>query len=137
MFFFFFFFFKQKTAYEIRKGDWSSDVCSSDLRPHRRPGAGRRDGPLVLTDGGDPRLDRPNQWGQRGWDDARGRPRRRDVPPPGTDQHASVVRALDRAVPLFPTLARVALLHRRRDALVHELRGGAGADPVVGVARRV
>src|SRR5216117_4292735 len=28
---FFFFFFKQKTAYEIRKGDWSSDVCSSDL----------------------------------------------------------------------------------------------------------
>src|SRR5216117_2947185 len=29
---FFFFFFKQKTAYEIRKGDWSSDVCSSDLR---------------------------------------------------------------------------------------------------------
>src|SRR5216117_4419203 len=27
----FFFFFKQKTAYEIRKGDWSSDVCSSDL----------------------------------------------------------------------------------------------------------
>src|SRR5216117_4580654 len=24
------FFFKQKTAYEIRKGDWSSDVCSSD-----------------------------------------------------------------------------------------------------------
>src|SRR5216117_1713084 len=31
--FFFFFFFKQKTAYEIRKGDWSSDVCSSDLMP--------------------------------------------------------------------------------------------------------
>src|SRR5216117_4202223 len=28
---FLFFFFKQKTAYEIRKGDWSSDVCSSDL----------------------------------------------------------------------------------------------------------
>src|SRR5216117_4607990 len=32
----FFFFFKQKTAYEIRKGDWSSDVCSSDLQRHRR-----------------------------------------------------------------------------------------------------
>ena len=27
----FFFFFKQKTAYEIGTGDWSSDVCSSDL----------------------------------------------------------------------------------------------------------
>ena len=24
-------FFKQKTAYEIHRGDWSSDVCSSDL----------------------------------------------------------------------------------------------------------
>src|SRR3546814_1028172 len=30
---FFFFFFKQKTAYEMRISDWSSDVCSSDL-PH-------------------------------------------------------------------------------------------------------
>src|SRR5881398_1654975 len=26
-----FFFFKQKTAYEMLSGDWSSDVCSSDL----------------------------------------------------------------------------------------------------------
>src|SRR3546814_3411382 len=37
----FFFFFKQKTAYEMRISDWSSDVCSSDLgevaadQPHR------------------------------------------------------------------------------------------------------
>src|SRR3546814_8183344 len=34
-----FFFFKQKTAYEIRISDWSSDVCSSDLLtpdPHAR-----------------------------------------------------------------------------------------------------
>src|SRR3546814_5454785 len=31
MFFFLFFFFKQKTAYEMRISDWSSDVCSSDL----------------------------------------------------------------------------------------------------------
>src|SRR3546814_15521484 len=28
-----FFFFKQKTAYEMRISDWSSDVCSSDLGP--------------------------------------------------------------------------------------------------------
>src|SRR3546814_5162510 len=27
------FFFKQKTAYEMRISDWSSDVCSSDLGP--------------------------------------------------------------------------------------------------------
>src|SRR3546814_20894700 len=31
LFIFFFFFFKQKTAYEMRISDWSSDVCSSDL----------------------------------------------------------------------------------------------------------
>src|SRR3546814_7709306 len=31
-----FFFFKQKTAYEMRISDWSSDVCSSDLRASRR-----------------------------------------------------------------------------------------------------
>src|SRR3546814_6683255 len=30
-----FFFFKQKTAYEMRISDWSSDVCSSDLRRYR------------------------------------------------------------------------------------------------------
>src|SRR3546814_8701574 len=28
------FFFKQKTAYELRISDWSSDVCSSDLLRH-------------------------------------------------------------------------------------------------------
>src|SRR3546814_5528146 len=28
----FVFFFKQKTAYEMRNSDWSSDVCSSDVR---------------------------------------------------------------------------------------------------------
>src|SRR6187551_2254863 len=32
-----FFFFMQKTAYEITHSDWSSDVCSSDLRPRRAP----------------------------------------------------------------------------------------------------
>src|SRR3546814_10272100 len=31
-----FFFFKQKTAYEVRISDWSSDVCSSDLKNRKR-----------------------------------------------------------------------------------------------------
>src|SRR3546814_20329312 len=35
------FFFKQKTAYEVRISDWSSDVCSSDLK-RRRSACGRR-----------------------------------------------------------------------------------------------
>src|SRR3546814_1917734 len=44
---FFLFFFKQKTAYEMRISDWSSDVCSSDLQIgllHQadQPGAVRR-----------------------------------------------------------------------------------------------
>src|SRR3546814_2433061 len=50
----FFFFFKQKTAYEMRISDWSSDVCSSDLiltihptsiqpEPARRPRAAGHD----------------------------------------------------------------------------------------------
>src|SRR3546814_4114855 len=43
LFFVVVFFFKQKTAYEMRISDWSSDVCSSDLWPgggvgrHRNP----------------------------------------------------------------------------------------------------
>src|SRR3546814_2418203 len=40
-----FFFFKQKTAYEVRISDWSSDVCSSDLlraRHRLRHGRQRR-----------------------------------------------------------------------------------------------
>src|SRR3546814_992153 len=44
-----FVFLKQKTAYEMRISDWSSDVCSSDLlsskqhsKPRRSPAVGRR-----------------------------------------------------------------------------------------------
>src|SRR3546814_10577706 len=33
-----FFFFKQKTAYDMRISDWSSDVCSSDLLTQLLPG---------------------------------------------------------------------------------------------------
>src|SRR3546814_4491361 len=37
------FFFKQKTAYEMRISDWSSDVCSSDLWARSRKAAGHAD----------------------------------------------------------------------------------------------
>src|SRR3546814_8355470 len=37
-----FFFFKQKTAYEMRISDWSSDGCSSDLRGPSAAAADRR-----------------------------------------------------------------------------------------------
>ena len=39
IFFNLFFFFKQKTAYEIKECDWSSDVCSSDLGKPNQEGA--------------------------------------------------------------------------------------------------
>src|SRR3546814_4804870 len=51
-----FFFFKQKTAYEMRISDWSSDVCSSDLAG-AAPGLGRANpwlsAPAVGADLGD------------------------------------------------------------------------------------
>src|SRR3546814_1535664 len=44
-----FFFFKQKTAYEMRISDWSSDVCSSDLgRGHEHCCCGRNCGQQPL-----------------------------------------------------------------------------------------
>src|SRR3546814_3970236 len=50
-----FFFFKQKTAYELRISDWSSDVCSSDLsrgvgKLQPAAGAGLRRGVVVESD---------------------------------------------------------------------------------------
>src|SRR3546814_4738915 len=46
------FFFKQKTAYEMRISDWSSDVCSSDLFAKA---AGAR---VIATSSSDAKLDR-------------------------------------------------------------------------------
>src|SRR3546814_5483502 len=40
LYFFSVFFFKQKTAYEMRISDWSSDVCSSDLKTIGGPRSG-------------------------------------------------------------------------------------------------
>src|SRR3546814_5807533 len=48
--YYFFFFFKQKTAYEMRISDWSSDVCSSDLLGH--PGFFLDDDLRVARDAG-------------------------------------------------------------------------------------
>src|SRR3546814_14732121 len=45
-----FFFFKQKTAYEMRISDWSSDVCSSDLRAIDRRYESQRRSKVATTD---------------------------------------------------------------------------------------
>src|SRR3546814_829074 len=47
----FFFFFKQKTAYEMRISDWSSDVCSSDLIADGLYRGGGASGIVPLSDG--------------------------------------------------------------------------------------
>src|SRR3546814_1333676 len=47
----FVFFFKQKTAYEMRISDWSSDVCSSDLSRSRWRGCRRRASACSATGG--------------------------------------------------------------------------------------
>ena len=44
---FMFFFFKQKTAYEIKECDWSSDVCSSDLDRAARTGRNPKTGEAI------------------------------------------------------------------------------------------
>src|SRR3546814_7552045 len=59
-------FFKQKTAYEMRISDWSSDVCSSDLANVERPmlavgkdvnAVGHRLAPMPMGPGDKPRDD--------------------------------------------------------------------------------
>src|SRR3546814_6840473 len=47
-----FFFFKQKTAYELRISDWSSDVCSSDLRMASHSAARAKAGRIAKQIGG-------------------------------------------------------------------------------------
>src|SRR3546814_3195909 len=49
---YFCFFFKQKTAYEMRISDWSSDVCSSDLRGEKGDEHAVPDGDARIGAGG-------------------------------------------------------------------------------------
>src|SRR3546814_467216 len=64
--FYFFFFFKQKTAYEMRISDWSSDVCSSDLPAdqvdgeHLRPELAKLHRALLGDDDSDQKAHQPD-----------------------------------------------------------------------------
>src|SRR3546814_8690961 len=89
-----FFFFKQKTAYEMRISDWSSDVCSSDLIPKVGPAPGARtlDAIAVITDhiGPKHRADAAvvHRRGQEGVESAQCRPR--------SEEHTSELQSLMR-----------------------------------------
>src|SRR3546814_5977653 len=92
------FFFKQKTAYELRISDWSSDVCSADLavlrRDRRRRGALRVELPAAAAR--DPARRGRGQPPARGGPVRAGVPRRaaaaaRGPPPRPTTDRKSVV----------------------------------------------
>src|SRR3546814_19735281 len=91
-----FFFFKQKTAYEMRISDWSSDVCSSDRR-EKRPQPRRKGAPYV----------EPIDFGRWLWRHARPEPKAartyflaRGVPAAVLDDHrmANIRRSEERRV---------------------------------------
>src|SRR3546814_2896062 len=69
----FFFFFKQKTAYEMRISDWSSDVCSSDLT---WSGACSRTAPTPASSTESP----TRTWPSTTWSVTRSRPWTRSTP---------------------------------------------------------
>src|SRR3546814_17347663 len=58
----YFFFFKQKTAYEMRISDWSSDVCSSDLPQALPSGSVKKTNPTLSSGCGTGRGLRPTTW---------------------------------------------------------------------------
>src|SRR3546814_5181405 len=60
-----FFFFKQKTAYEMRISDWSSDVCSSDLLADPMLGAADEDDDLMLQPFGQQLVQSHDLWRAR------------------------------------------------------------------------
>src|SRR3546814_6221747 len=130
---FMFVFFKQKTAYEMRISDWSSDVCSSDLA--RRPAAGavpariaeaaiaaRRSAYRLYLRlvglGADPRA-------QKGAGAARrGRRRRREDNRPEAGREIEILRGRARACPYREQLSA----RRERDAPVRRLLGRRAVD---------
>src|SRR3546814_15262681 len=115
--YFIFFFFKQKTAYEMRISDWSSDVCSSDLqfRPFaaaaRTAFGGRRRAGRRRTRLRRQRYARPGSGARGGGRSLSRDGRRRGV--------------RDRAGGLLPA----AFLHLRRDGTSGGIRGFAALVP--------
>src|SRR3546814_8779625 len=107
-----FVFFKQKTAYEMRISDWSSDVCSSDLPATGGAGAGNR----VVAE---PAVRLPRAWGA------------------GVDRQRAAVGTLAGRLPAAAPVAVARIAHparragaigRRRRAL-RAPRRGSGEHP--------
>src|SRR3546814_9653295 len=90
-----FFFFKQKTAYEMRISDWSSDVCSSDLK--RSPRCRLKPGTTAPWEPLRARILHPNPAGHMGSQgDVSGGRWRRLGPDARLEEHPSELQSLMR-----------------------------------------
>src|SRR3546814_16904629 len=107
-----FFFFKQKTAYEMRISDWSSDVCSSDLCPVAIQ---------VILECLDTAVALPRIGAQAAGDDdvqvaaQRACPRRAECRCPTAWQGRRLLRNPGQRIRIGPRLGRVRLLARRSE----------------------
>src|SRR3546814_8400050 len=125
-----FFFFKQKTAYEMRISDWSSDGALPIYHQDQR----RRRGSLDDR-GTRAHLRRPES-GDRGVQGGRARPRRRrrrPLPGPARQRHARTAQADSAARRAAGQGLSRRLAHRR--AHVGRERQGANGDPLVAGSR--
>src|SRR3546814_20327604 len=93
-----FFFFKQKTAYEMRISDWSSDVCSSDL-------PALRSGRTLAPRAGRQEFDQPAHDRQR-------------LPPARADHRRVARDSLSRTHPQYFGRGRVQILMSQRSAAI-------------------
>ena len=116
----FFFFFKQKTAYEIKECDWSSDVCSSDLA---RAGVGV-DGPATHVE--------PAASRRRDAVEAAEGVAGRHIDRPAAQQHVAARTRID-AVGADGVAAGAGVVHLAAEAVVVPVGGEGGAH--VGPAR--
>src|SRR3546814_3519945 len=113
-----FFFFKQKTAYEMRISDWSSDVCSSDLRRparrrmrrrcRRRTRRRRSFASLAMTPMG---LSKPPSFSLEGADDGQACPSRNAA---RSEEHTSELQSLMRISYAVFCLKKQKTTHRPR-----------------------
>src|SRR3546814_16166260 len=125
----FFFFFKQKTAYEMRISDWSSDVCASDLTtlvgPDIETALVEREGVGQAAHGGAPLRMKQALGGLVMGNAAIGeRLQNRPVPPPGDPRDEVAPQSPARRTSFAPR-PQLGVTHTTRR---HRFQNAAGVD---------
>src|SRR3546814_13912779 len=109
-----FFFFKQKTAYEMRISDWSSDVCSSDLEP----GTGRFSFVRRYLKAEGKRLDTPSDWVYVNNFDEPREPRVLELPHGGATAFiADINQLIDNLLATFPAVFEHPSFQQKKSAI--------------------